>query len=416
MLLSKLEFFIALRYLFTKQKERFISIINLFACIGIALGVATLIIVMAVMNGYEKELIDKILGIKGHLTISTDNFVVTDYEQLVELLSNNVNRIQLIAPCVEGQGMVTSKQSMSGVIIKGIDGTKLQQKQIMQNAIKSGSISDYMYGEGVLIGIALSNMLGIGVGDYIKLMVPQFTTTIVGMIPRMKSYKIVGIFDLGMHEYNQSTIFMPLLLAQKLFSYDRAVTHVEIAVNSIRDTQFVQNDIASILGPGYIISNWEMSNKGLATALRVERNVMFIILSLIIMIAAFNIISSLMLLVKDKAKGIAILRTIGVTRGSVVKIFIFCGFCIGLAGTVLGTLLGIVVALNIEKMRQFFEYFTNTTLFDPTIYYLTHLPAELSIREVLATISISLILSFFATIYPAWKIAKMTPTQVLRYE
>ncbi len=409
------ELFIALRYLFTKKKERFISIINIFALSGIALGVATLIIVMSVMNGYESELIKRIVGIKGHLTITGISNSISDYDKLGRSLKE-LEGVTFMAPVVEGQAMVTSNNQVSGAIIRGMNGDDLSNKPIMKNALVFGSWDDFSLNKGVIVGSVLANQLGINVGEQIKIIAPNTNSTIIGSVPRMKTFDVVGIFDVGMYEYNASTIFMPINLAQLLFQNYFEISYFELMVSRLKELSEIKELLITNLGSGFVVTDWEMANEAFIQGLRIERNVMFLILSLIIIIAAFNIISSLMVLVKDKSKGIAILRTIGASRASVVKIFVIYGFLIGFIGTVIGSVLGVLFTLNIESIRKFLEKITGVTIFDPVIYFLTSLPAELGMLQVSYIIVMSLILSFIATIYPAFKIATISPIETLRNE
>ncbi len=406
---------IAWRYLVTKQKEPFISIINIFSILGIALGVATLIIVMSVMNGYEKELIHKILGLKGHITITNRNGLIEEYNSLVNTIQAN-EKIKLmtnqIAPVLEGQAMAMSSYGFSGVIIKAMNQSDLQAKEILSTGLITGSIDDH----GLIIGHSLSDDLKIVLNSNLKLIVPQITSTIIGSIPRMKTYKISGLFDVGMYEYNKGVIFMPLSFAQILLNVGDKVSHIEIFTSDISYVEEVTERLRFLLGIDYQVVDWKMSNQTLVQALRVERNVMFLILSLIIVIATFNILSSLTILVKDKAKSIAILRTIGFNKARVIKIFCIYGFVIGLSGTILGTIFGVIFALNIETIRVFLEEFSGKTIFDPVVYFLTTLPSELSWQQVIQVVGISLIFSLLATIYPARKIAKISPAELLKYE
>ena len=410
-----LNLFIAWRYLLTRQKEAFVSIINIFAISGIALGVATLIIVMSVMNGYEHELISKILGLKGHLTIISNDGLIEDYDDLIDTLEkcNEVSPLlKQISPVLEGQAMAMSKNSFAGVLLKGMKSDDLCKKSMVSEAIVSGDIDD----GGVLIGISMAGELKAIDGSGLKLIVPQSSSTMIGSIPRMKTYKISGIFDVGMYEYNSSIVFAPLSLTQVLLDTGDKVSHIEIFAHDIKQIDALYDQILRILPSKYRVLDWQTNNQTLVQALRVERNVMFLILSLLIVIATLNIVSSLMILVKDKTKSIAIMRTVGFSKGMIMKIFCMCGFSIGLMGTALGTLLGISFSLNINGIKEIIEEFSGKTLFDPVIYFLTSLPSHLEWAEVGQVVALSLFFSLVATIYPAIRIAKLAPAEVLKYE
>lgn len=410
-----LNLFIARRYLFSKQKEVFISIINTFSIIGIALGVATLIIVMAVMNGYEKELISKILGLKGHLTIMSNEGLIEDYKQIVKDIKANPEIFPIlkqINPVFEGQAMIMSKGGFSGIIVKGMELENLREKDILKDSIILGELDD----DGLLVGISLAEDLKVKIGSSIKLIIPQGRSTIIGTLPRMKTYKTSGIFDVGMYEYNRGIVFMPLPLAQTLYEIEDRVSHLEIFAKDITYISELTERLLKILPSKYKLIDWRLNNQTLVQALRIERNVMFLILSLIIIIAAFNIISGLMILVKDKSKSIAIMRTIGFSKRRIIKIFCLYGFSIGFLGTMIGTALGIAFTLNINRIKTLIEHLSGSMLFDPVVYFLTSLPAHLDWLEVGQIIFIALLFSLLATIYPARKIAKLEPAQVLKYE
>lgn len=413
-MIPKYEWLIAWRYLKSKQKDSFISVISAFSLAGIALGVATLIIVMSVMNGYEVELIKRIIGINGHLTINRESGDIYNYDEYNHKISK-INGVSFSAPMVTGQGMASHENTSSGVIIRGMKASDVMEKPSLEGAIKLGSIYHDNTNE-VIIGVTLARKLGLKLGDKIKLISASSDVTILGTMPRIKTYEVVGVFDVGMYEYNASTIFMPLEAAQNYFDHENGVTDIEIILSNHNLTNAVTREIALLSDDRMMVVDFSKSNEQLVAALTVERNVMFLILTLMVLVAAFNIISSLIMLVKDKSKSIAILRTIGISKGSVLRIFIICGSFIGVTGSAVGGLLGVVFAANIENIRSFLESITGTNLFDPMIYYLTKLPVSLEFDNVVTIISMSMLLSFLATIYPAWRAAKLMPAQALRYE
>lgn len=411
----KTELLIALRYTFTKHKEKFVSIINNFAMVGITLGVATLIIVMSVMNGYEKELLGKILGFKGHLTVTTRDLQLKNYNEIEKIIVDNIPEVVSIEPTIEMQALAMSDNSTTGVIVKGIDYDKMVEKINLSSGIIIGKDSC----NGLFLGSLLDQNLKHD--GKVKLIIPQFNETIVGDIPRMKTYKVCGTFDIGMHEYNSGVIFMGLNDAQLLFKINDYVSGIEITLKTLGDIEVIKKRMIQLLrdntfdNKNLVIVDWKEANKTIMDVLQVEKTVMFLILSLIILIAAFNIISSLMLLVHDKMKEIAILRTIGMTKGSIMKIFIMSGSLVGIIGTILGTTLGILFSINIEKIRSFLEGIAGIKLFDPVIYFLTTLPSDVRYEQVASIACISLGLSFVATIYPAWRVSKTSPSEVLKY-
>lgn len=409
----KTELYIALRYTFTQHKEKFVSIINAFAMIGIALGVATLIIVMSVMNGYEKTLFTKILGFKGHLTITTHDTKIQNWHEMKQNIQQKVHGITAIAPVIENQALAMSENGTSGVMIKGIEYEDLNQKMVLSD----GFISLNNECKGIILGSSLNRNLQ---SNKIKIVLPKFNETMIGAMPRMKSYNVCGEFDIGMYEYNSGIIFMDLKDAQLLFGLKESVTGIEISLQDSRDLLKIKQELIMLLrensfsNDNLVIVDWQEANKTLMTGLQVERTVMFLILSLIILIAAFNIISSLMLLVHDKMKEIAILRTIGMTKTSIMKIFMISGSLVGVIGTVVGSILGILFSLNIESVRGFLEGLSGVKLFDPVIYFLTILPSDVNNEQVISVIVTSLILSFVATVYPALRVSRMSPAEILK--
>jgi lipoprotein-releasing system permease protein len=412
--IKKYEWDIAWRYLRSKQKEGLISIITSFSLAGIALGVATLIIVMSVMNGYEVELIKRIIGINGHLNISKVDGNITGYSGYI-LKIEQIPEAKFVAPLVMGQGMLSSDVASCGVMVRGMSEESLRNKPTMESSIKFGDIYKNSSNQ-IVIGTTLAYKLNVSIGDKVRLISASSDVTILGTMPKIKTYYVSGIFDVGMYEYNATTIFMPIDQAQLYFDYDDAISDIEVVLNHPKQAEEFKKELAVISEPDFSINDVSQSHEQLVAALRVERNVMFLILTMIIIVAAFNIVSSMIMLVKDKTKSIAILRTIGVTKRSMLKIFIICGTFIGLVGSVLGGGIGILVSLHIETIRTFLENFTGVALFDPVIYYLTKLPSELDYYNVALVLSMSMTLSFLATIYPAWRAANLMPAQALRYE
>ena len=406
------EWKIAFRYLRSKKKESFISIISLFSLVGIMLGVATLIIVLAVMNGFRSELLDKILGINGHITIQSYSSDITLYDQMrddIELIDN----VYSVVPTIYSQVMVSSGEQTAGAIVKAIDYKDISNIPKIDQSLDFDSYSEI---EGLLIGSGMSRNLMLGMGDTLTLISPKGSQTPFGTTPRIKSYPITGVFNIGMSEYDSNFVYMPLKEAQKYFSKKDKVNTIEIFLDKPEELDPALIKIREIIdGVGYV-SSWKEQNKTFFTALEVERDLMFIIVSLIVLVAGLNIISSLIMLVKDKNSDIAILRTIGASKSSIIRIFFISGSSIGVAGTALGVIIGVIFCKNIDAIRLFISKITGTELFSPEMYYLAKLPAEIDNYELLSVITMALSFSILASIYPSWKASKIDPVDVLRNE
>ena len=415
MLFSKFERLVAQRYLRAKRKEGFISVITGFAFTGIALGVATLIIVMSVMNGFREELLTRILGINGHIGIvSSVGMPFNNYQQAVKDIAEFEN-VEMVIPMIEKQLLVSAGRTAEGAMVRGISAEDLLKKDILRDNLKQVDLDEFK-GNRVIIGSRLAQKMGVLIGDEITLISPNGKVTAFGTVPRMKSYQVIGTFEIGMFEYDSSFIFMPLESAQVYFSLPEAVTNIDV---TLKDDQFltvVRRAIKENVGAGAYVYDWKQSNSAFFNAIEVERNVMFIILTLIIIVAAFNIITGLIMLVKDKGRDVAVLRTMGATKGMVMRIFFMDGAFVGLVGTSLGLALGLLFCDNIEAIRQGLQHLVGQDLFSAEIYFLSQLPAKVDVWEVSVVVAISLMLSFLATIYPAYRAAKFDPVEALRYE
>jgi lipoprotein-releasing system permease protein len=409
------EWMISLRYLRARRKEGFISVIAGFSFLGIMLGVATLIIVMAVMNGFRQELLDKILGLNGHLLIQPLERPLTDWAAVAARVAK-VPGVRLAAPIVEGQALASSPFNASGVLVRGIRESDLLKLGSIAQNIKQGSLKNFSSGQGIAIGSRLADMLSVRAGDNLTLVSPRGAVTPMGTTPRIKTYKVAAVFEIGMSEYDSAFVFMPLHEAQAYFNRNGDVTAIEVYTDDPDHIQDFRKPIAAAAGRPIYMIDWRERNATFFSALQVERNVMFLILTLIVLVAALNIVSGLIMLVKDKSSDIAILRTMGASQGSVMRIFFITGASIGIVGTLVGFLLAIVVCANIDDIRRFLSWLTNTELFSPELYFLSKLPADMNFGETTAVLVMALGLSFLATLYPSWRAARLDPVEALRYE
>jgi lipoprotein-releasing system permease protein len=409
---------VAARYLRARRGERFVSVIAIFSLVGIALGVATLIIVMSVMNGFRQELLSQILGLNGDIAIYGANAApLTNYDEMVTKI-RTIPGVTAAFPVVESQVLFSGPQGgAAGGVARGITPDGLAALPTVSQHIVAGSLSDMQGDTTIAIGSGLAAQLGITVGQTISLIMPQGKATIIGTIPSIESFKVVAIFRTGMQIYDSGYVFLPLESAQTLFQKPGAATQIQIFVKDPDNDDAIKQQIANDFPNAPInIGDWRHANDALFAAVVVEGNVMFLILTLIIVVAAFNVISSLIMMVKDKAKDIAILRTMGASSGAIMRIFLMCGASVGVLGTLIGFGLGVVFCANIEQIRQFVQSITGTKLFDPTVYYLESLPATLDWRQVVEVVVMSFALSLLATIYPSWRAANIDPVETLRSE
>ncbi|MBO9462785.1 lipoprotein-releasing ABC transporter permease subunit [Labrenzia sp. R5_0] len=406
---------IAGRYLRSRRRETFISVIAGFSFAGIMLGVATLIIVMAVMNGFRTELLGKILGINGHMLVQPIDQPLTDYDAVSARLQG-VPDVVSAMPFVEGQALVSGPAGNFGALVRGLYESDLRRVPLIANNVRAGTLDGFDEGEGVAIGSRMAQQLGITLGDNVTIISPRGSVTPMGVTPRLKAYPVTAIFEIGMSEYDATFLFMPLEEAQAYFNMDTKATGIEVYVADPDRVGIMKDTIEEAADRPAFVTDWRQRNVTFFAALEVERNVMFIILTLIVLVAALNIVSGMIMLVKDKGKDIAILRTMGATRGSIMRIFLITGASIGFVGTFAGFFLGLLVCLNIESIRQFVSWLTRTELFDPTLYFLSQLPAEIDSGETITVLVMALALSLLATVYPAWRAARLDPVEALRYE
>jgi lipoprotein-releasing system permease protein len=412
---SGFEWMVAARYLRAKRQESFISVISGFSLIGIALGVATLIIVMSVMNGFRAELLGRILGLNGHMVVQSINGSIPDYDALATRI-RAIPGVTNATPVIEGQVLVNTEGNSFGALVRGLESKDLKNLTSVSSTLSPGAMEAFDEGDSIILGARLAERLGLVPGMMVTLVAPKGAVTPFGTTPRIKAYRVAGTFRIGMSEYDQTFIFMPLKEAQAFFDLGNVVQGIELMVAAPDSVAAWRLPVARVVGPDVRLTDWQQTNSSLFGALTVERNVMFMILTLIILVAALNIVSGLIMLVKDKGGDIAILRTMGATQGAVMRVFFIAGAAIGTIGTLSGVLIGILFCANIESIRQFLSRITGTTLFDPTIYFLSQMPAKIDPYDVISVVAMALSLSFLATLYPSWRAARLDPVEALRYE
>ncbi len=412
---SAFEWMLSMRYLRSRRREGFISFIAAISFLSLMIGVAALIIVMAVMNGFRKELLDKILGLNGHMLIQPIDSALTDWDQVATRVSQ-VPGVRLAQPVVQGQALASSPFNANGVLVRGVRGADFAKLGSIANNIRRGSLDGFDRGQGVVIGVRLANQLSLQVGDNLTLVSPRGAVTPMGMTPRIKPYRVAAIFEIGMSEYDAAFVFMPLPEAQAYFNRAGDVTDIEVFVDNPDRIDSYKKPIADAAQRPIYMIDWRRNNATFFGALQVERNVMFMILTLIVLVAALSILSALVMLVKDKTQNIAILRTMGVSQGAVMRVFLITGTAIGVVGTMTGFVVGTVFCANIERLRQFLSWLTSTELFPPELYFLSRLPAEMDLGETTAVVVLALTLSFLATLYPSWRAARLDPVEALRSE
>ena len=440
---ARFEWLIAGRYLRARRKEAFISVIASLTMVGVAIGVATLIVVMSVMNGFRGELLDKILGLNGHFTAHPIESQFTDYKETVAALEQ-VDGVSFAVYFVEGQVLASGRGSSTGVSVRGMDEVNLKKLDLLYNSAEQGGFDQWDDSRGVAIGYRLAQTLGVGIGDSVQIINPDGAMTPFGSTPQIRSYPVNAIYNLGMVEFDSFFMYMPLEAAQDYFrmvdevlkpgmgpldplasdeeidaAYERVprATAVEVFIDDPDEVNLMRQRLQS--APGVrplVLTDWQQRNETFFSALQVERVVMFTILSMIILVAAFNIIASLIMLVKDKGADIAVLRTMGATRGAVMRIFSITGTAIGVIGTLVGTVIGLIVAANAEALRASISNLLGVTLFPPEVFFLSSLPSRTDPMEVTVVVCMALGLSFLATLYPAWRAAQYDPVEALRYE
>ena len=407
---------IAFRYIKSRRVEGFISISAWFSLLGIMLGVATLIVVMSVMNGFRTELVDRILGINGHLIIYSKNErTIPNYTKIINKILDTPNVVAVTAH-LEGQALAKNKNSISGVIIRGSKWSDLAAKKLLWKSLNQSTISNFKNKQNIIMGYRLGQKLNLKVGDFVSLISPNGMETALGVLPVNQNFKIGGFFDMGMYEYDNNFIFIPWKKAELFLSTNNIAHGIEVFLKDQKLTSSVNLQLQSKLNKNLIVIDWKKRNSSFMNALAVEKNVMFVILTLIILVAAFNIISSMIMLVQTKKADIALMRTMGASQYLIIKVFMLTGSIIGFLGTFVGVLLGVFVSMNIEKIRQLITSMFGQELFSAEIYFLSKLPSNININEVLIVICISIFLTLLASIFPAWKASKISPAEALRYE
>ncbi|MDB5512590.1 MAG: lipoprotein-releasing transporter permease subunit [Enterovirga sp.] len=401
------EWVIAGRYLKTR-------LIALLSFLGIMLGVATLIIVLSVMNGFRKELLEKLVGINGHIFVAAIDSPLTDYVDVADRLSK-VYGVRRAVPFVEGQVFASSPYNGSGALVRGVRGPDMPKITAVSENIRQGTLDNFEQSGGVAIGRRLADSLGLGAGDTISLLTPKGASTPFGVTPRIKSFPVVAVFEIGMSEFDATFIYMPMGEAQSFFNREGDATLIEIFLDDADRVDEARSAIEQAAERPVLLSDWRQRNRTFFSALEVERNVMFLILTLIVLVASLNIIAGLVMLVKDKSSDIAILRTMGATRYAVMRIFVVTGASIGIVGTLAGVGLGLVVSLNIESIRQLLSRLTGANLFPAELYFLSRLPAVVDPTEVVTVVLLAMGLSLLATMYPSWRAARLDPVEALRY-
>ena len=407
---------ISFRYIKSRRVEGFISISAWFSLLGIMLGVATLIVVMSVMNGFRTELVDRILGINGHLIIYSKNErTIPNYTKIINKILDTPNVVAVTAH-LEGQALAKNKNSISGVIIRGSNWSDLAAKKLLWKSLNQSTISNFKNKQNIIMGYRLGQKLNLKVGDFVSLISPNGMETALGVLPVNQNFKIGGFFDMGMYEYDNNFIFIPWKKAELFLSTNNIAHGIEVFLKDQKLTSSVNLQLQSKLNKNLIVIDWKKRNSSFMNALAVEKNVMFVILTLIILVAAFNIISSMIMLVQTKKADIALMRTMGASQYLIIKVFMLTGSIIGFLGTFVGVLLGVFVSMNIEKIRQLITSIFGQELFSAEIYFLSKLPSNININEVLIVICISIFLTLLASIFPAWKASKISPAEALRYE
>jgi lipoprotein-releasing system permease protein len=413
--LGRFEWMMALRYLRARRSDGFISVIAGFSLLGICLGVATLIIVMAVMNGFREELLSRVIGFNGHILVQGYYGPIENYDEMANQIKG-VDKVVRVAPLIEGHVLASANGVNDGAMVRGIRPADLKAHSSIADTIRTGSLDDFGSDNTIVVGVRFAEKYGLNIGDSVTLLSPKGAATPFGVVPRAVAYTVVATYEVGEYTYDSSFVFMPLAQAQSYFQLGDRAQGLEVVLTHPDLVYDVLPSLGAALKDPVRVVTWQQINPALFSALQVERNVMFLILTLIILVAVFNIISSLIMLVKDKVHDIAILRTMGATRRSVMSIFLIAGASIGVIGTLLGFTLGVLFCINIKSIQRGLEKILGTELWSPELRMLTEIPARMDNVEVVAVVVVALALSFLATLYPSWRASRLDPVEALRYE
>ena len=415
--MGKLEWWIALRYLRARRREGFISIVAWFSLLGILLGVATLIVVLSVMNGFRAELLARVIGINGHVVVSSVfSPRIDDPAILLDTLQSRPDIVSA-APLIQGQALASSALAASGALVRGMRAEDLQNRPLLLDSLRAAdqTIAAFSQDKGIVLGERLARRLGLFAGDRLKLIAPTADATVFGSLPRARTFRVIDTLELGMYEYDNSLVLMPMAAAQDFFDAGDAVDVIEVIGKDPEEANRLALMLNRQLSGQANAVSWQQVNASFFTALQVERNVMFLILTLIILVAAFNIVSSQIMLVKEKASGVAILRSMGASQGLILRIFMVTGSAVGVIGAMLGLAVGLLLANNLELVRKLVESLANVDVFSPEIYFLSKLPSRIDSGEVMSVVAMAIGLSLLAAIYPAWRAARLDPVEILRY-
>ena len=411
-----LELFIGLRYTHAKRRTHFISFISLTSMLGIALGVTALITVLSVMNGFEQELRERILGMASHATVSEFGGRLQEWEQVRQSVSGH-QQVLAVAPYISGETMLSAGKSVSGAVVRGIVPDEEARVSDVLQHITRGDITQLRPGNySIILGNELAYSLGVGLGDAVTVVSPQVMVGPIGLMPRLRRFTVVGIFEIGMYEYDRGVALTHMQDAARLFQLDDDVSGVRLKLDDLFAAPRVARELAATLSGNYRVQDWTRQHANFFRAVKTEKRVMFIILTLIIAVAAFNIVSTLVMVVTDKQADIAILRTLGASPRTIMIIFVIQGAVIGILGTLLGVLGGVALALNVETLVPAIESFFNVQFLAPDVYYISKLPSDLHWDDVVTMTTVALVLSLLATLYPAWRAARTQPAEALRYE
>ncbi len=418
------ELFISLRYLKAKRKQTFVSIITFISIAGVTIGVMALIIVIGVMTGFEEDLKSKILGTNAHLIVLKYTKVIDDYQRITKEIES-VEGVVAATPFIYSEAMLTRESGVSGVILRGIDPESARKVINLQQTLEEGSLEELKISPekeesscvpGIILGKELAGSLGVFYHDKVNVVSPFSIMTPMGMVPRIKNFQVVGIFHSGMYEYDAKFAYISLAAAQQFFNMPRSATGIEVKIEDVYQAKLVGKEVGERLGYTYLVKDWMDMNKNFFSALRLEKIVMFIILALIILVAAFGIISSLIMVVMEKNGDIAILKSMGATSSSIMKIFVFEGLIIGVVGTALGCIIGLTVSFNLDKIATLIEKWFGITVFPGDVYYIDKLPSQINLGDVVVIAATAIFISFLATFYPSWQASRLDPAEALRYE